>query len=161
MKNNLIVINSLIFLVIASCFQAGAHAQTAALESKTYQMQQDILLYINQYRIKHGRSALQMNNAISKEATLHSQDMAAHRVPFGHQGFAKRIKNLYAVIKQAHSGAENVAYNYKNAEIVVREWIKSPGHKKNIMGNYNLTGIGIAYDKKGKIYYTQIFIRTA
>ncbi|MEB3337507.1 MAG: hypothetical protein VKJ46_08605 [Leptolyngbyaceae bacterium] len=36
--------------------------------------------------------------------------------------------------------------------------MKSPGHLKNIKGQYNLTGIGIAKDSQGKYYFTQIFI---
>jgi len=38
-------------------------------------------------------------------------------------------------------------------------WLNSPGHKKNIEGNFTLTGIGYARDHKGNIYFTQIFSR--
>ncbi|STX51983.1 putative transporter [Legionella busanensis] len=160
MKNSQLLLHSLIFLILVSCFQAQAHTQTAPKETAVTQMQQDILFYINQYRIKHGLSPLKLNEVISAEATQHSKAMAAHQVPFGHQGFSTRIEHLYSAIKNAHGGAENVAYNYKTAKIVASEWIKSPGHRRNIIGNYNLTGIGIAYDNKGKIYYTQLFLRT-
>ncbi|WP_131781312.1 CAP domain-containing protein [Legionella gresilensis] len=160
MKNSQLLLHSLIFLILVSCFQAQAHTQTAPTQNSVTQMQQDILHYINQYRIKRGLGPLKINKVISVEATNHSQEMAAHQVPFGHQGFSKRIKHLYSAIKDARGGAENVAYNYKTAKIVVSEWIKSPGHRRNIVGNYNLTGIGIAYDKKGRIYYTQLFLRT-
>ncbi|MGQ3890037.1 CAP domain-containing protein [Legionella sp. CNM-1927-20] len=160
MKNSQLFIHSLIFLILVSCFQAQAHTQTVLAKSAVTQMQQDILHYINQYRIKRGLFPLKLNDSISAEATHHSQEMATHHVPFGHQGFSTRIKHLYSAIKDARGGAENVAYNYKTAKIVVDEWIKSPGHRRNIVGNYNLTGIGIAYDEKGKIYYTQLFIRT-
>jgi uncharacterized protein YkwD len=67
---------------------------------------------------------------------------------------------LYSQIKQCEGGAENVAYNYKNAQDVVRNWIASSGHRRNIEGNYNLTGIGLARDRRGKLYFTQIFLRT-
>ena len=56
------------------------------------------------------------------------------------------------------SGAENVAYGAETAEEVVRMWLKSPGHKKNIEGKYNYTGIGIARGRNGQLYYTQLFI---
>lgn len=131
-----------------------------AAKPSAMQMQQDIVSYLNQYRVKHGLRPLIINQAITTEATLHSQEMAKHQIPFGHDGFSKRIAHLYQVIKQANGGAENVAYNYKTAKIVAEGWLKSPGHRKNIMGNYHLTGVGIAYDEKGKIYYTQLFIRT-
>lgn len=118
-----------------------------------------ILKYVNEYRLKHGLRALQMNNLASEEARKHSSEMARHSVPFGHKDFDKRIKRLYREIKECQAGAENVAYNYKTAKIVVEQWLTSPGHRKNIMGNYNMTGVGIARDKAGKLYYTQIFLR--
>ena len=86
--------------------------------------------------------------------------MASHAVPFGHTGFNRRIAHLYHAIDNANAGAENVAYNYKTAKIVVDGWIHSPGHRKNIVGRYNLTGIGIVRDKAGKLYYTQLFVHT-
>ena len=123
--------------------------------------QKAILVYINQYRSKHHLKPLKMNNLMSAEAEKHSRDMANHAIPFGHKYFHKRIHRLFDQIKHCHAGAENIAYNYKDAKDVVRNWLTSPGHRRNIEGNYNLTGIGLARDKKGKIYYTQIFLRTS
>lgn len=122
-------------------------------------IEQDILLRINQYRQAHGLGALRMNSVISSEARQHSRDMANHKIPFGHEYFSDRIKRIYAHISQPRGGAENVAYNYKTATIVVNGWLKSPGHKRNIDGNYNLTGIGVVRDKQGRLYYTQMFVR--
>ncbi len=121
-------------------------------------IQKNILLYVNQYRLAHGLNALTLNANMSNEATRHSQDMANHKVPFGHTYFTDRIKRLYKQIEQCRGGAENVAYNYKDTKELVRQWIGSPGHRRNIEGHYNLTGIGIARDKNGKLYYTQMFI---
>ena len=123
-------------------------------------MPTDILRYINQYRQTQGLPALQMSAAVSQEAVRHSREMAIHEVPFGHTGFNQRIHRVYETITDAEAGAENVAYNYKTAKIVVDGWIKSPGHRRNIVGRYNLTGIGVVRDKAGKLYYTQLFVRT-
>ena len=146
-------------------FLSGALQPTFAAENNNNQnsdalIQQNILTYINQYRVKHHLNPLKLNSIISAEATKHSQDMATHRIPFGHQYFPERIKYLYAHIKQCRAGAENVAFNYKNTQELVKRWTLSPGHQRNIVGNYNLTGIGIARDKNGKIYYTQMFLRS-
>ena len=59
------------------------------------------------------------------------------------------------------AAAENVAYNsgYSDpATQAVQGWLKSTGHRQNLEGNYNLTGIGIAKNAKGEYYFTQIFI---
>jgi len=45
------------------------------------------------------------------------------------------------------------------AREVVDGWLHSPGHKRNIEGDFIFTGIGHARDKKGDIYFTQIFSR--
>ena len=123
-------------------------------------IQNAILVHINKYRHHHGLSPLKMDNKIVAVARQHSMDMATHKVPFGHKYFTKRIAKLHAQIKNSGAGAENVAYNYKDANTVVQQWILSPGHKRNIVGNYNLTGIGVVRDQHGKLYYTQIFLRT-
>ncbi|OCH97199.1 SCP-like extracellular [Legionella jamestowniensis] len=131
--------------------------QSSAIGSS---MQKGILLYVNEYRAKKGLKPLKMNNLISKEAEIHSREMAMHKIGFGHKDFNKRIKRIYTEIQDCRGGAENVAYNYKDAQDVVKNWLTSPGHRRNILGNYNLTGIGLARDSRGKIYFTQIFLRT-
>ena len=130
-----------------------------AIANTDASMQKEILYHINKYRITHGMSMLKMNNLITQEATAHSRDMAQHKMPFGHLKYEQRMGRLFKAIEHSNGGAENVAYNYKTAEIVVKEWIKSPGHRQNIRGSYNLTGIGIARDERGRIYYTQMFVR--
>lgn len=147
------LLGALILMCIWTTSQAKPQAETDA------EMPILILQHINTYRTSHGLQALKMDPVISLEAKKHSLDMATHRLGFGHDYFNDRIKHIYARVPHCRGGAENVAYNYKNAAHVVREWIKSPGHKRNIDGRYNLTGIGIARDLKGKIYFTQMFIR--
>lgn len=141
-----------IFIAMVTCY--NSNATDAA-------MPQAILKHINAYRLSHHLTPLKMNAYMSLEAQQHSQDMARHRQGFGHTGFKKRIHRCFAQFHRDSygPGAENVAYNYKTAAIVVSEWLKSPGHLANIRGNYNETGIGIARDANGKIYYTEIFLR--
>ncbi|HAT1882312.1 TPA: CAP domain-containing protein [Legionella pneumophila] len=159
---NLIKIKSITLLgILVHCFLFPAYAapQPKSTVNDTA-IQNEILVYINNYRQQHGLAPLKMDNRIVKEAKIHSMDMAKHAIPFGHKYFKKRIDKLHTQIKNSNAGAENVAYNYKNAQDVVKNWLRSPGHKRNIVGNYDLTGIGIARDEKGKIYFTQIFLKT-
>ncbi len=125
-----------------------------------FYMQQDVLKYVNKYRATKGLKALKFNEYANIEAEKHSRAMAAHKVPFGHHGFSNRFSRLRHEVKDVRGGAENVAFNYKTPKIVVENWIKSPGHRKNILGDYNLTGIGLARDKQGRLYYTQMFLKT-
>lgn len=121
-------------------------------------MEDDILTLINRYRAKYGLQALKMNNTISDAARRHSKDMASGSIPFGHDGFDERTNKLIKQLSPADAAAENVAYGAETAQEVVNMWLHSKGHRKNIMGNYNLTGIGIAEGRDGTYYFTQIFI---
>lgn len=131
--------------ITASAFRAG--------------MEDDILKYINAYRRKKGLRPLVMNATISAEAQKHSENMAARRTSFGHNGFQGRMKRITSspAINGASGVAENVALGSTTAKEVVDNWLKSPMHRQNIVGDYNLTGIGVAADKKGTLYFTQIF----
>lgn len=151
----------ILFIIIACLCLQNADATTVIHPSINDEASVvDIVHYVNKYRISHGLPALILNPIISKEAKIHSLDMAKHRIPFGHDHFNARIQRLFKqVTPNVKSGAENVAYNYKDIQELVRQWIKSPGHRRNIVGNYRLTGVGIARDEQGKKYYTQIFLR--
>lgn len=156
LKTQIIILSSIVFNLIPYTYATTAPKHI----NSTTAIQDTVLLHINEYRQQHGLSKLKIDNHIVVQAKQHSLDMANHRMSFGHKYFPQRIAKLRSQIKNYNGGAENIAYNYKNGREVVKQWIRSPGHKKNILGNYNLTGIGVVRDKQGKLYYTQIFIRT-
>jgi uncharacterized protein YkwD len=147
-----------IFYKLNLCFilLAGSHARNR--ESNFETMESDILKYVNEDRIAHGLSSLQMNSLESSLAAKHSLDMSVGKVKFGHDGFNTRAKTIQKTLGSTEVG-ENVAEGAMTAREVVDGWLHSPGHKKNIEGNFTLTGIGYAIDKKGDIYFTQIFSR--
>lgn len=148
----------LLALAISLSFSWSTFAKTATPHDAV--TPQNILYYVNVYRAKHHLSPLKLNEIASQEAVQHSRDMANKSVPFGHTQFNQRIKHLYKKFEPCRGGAENVAFYKLNAKKLVDAWIASPGHRRNIEGNYNVTGIGIAHGKPGWAYYTQIFVRT-
>jgi uncharacterized protein YkwD len=154
---------SLFALILVNSFSACAQKATITYSNSrdidTKEMDKSILYYINEYRGSIGLSALQMISEATVQATEHSIEMANRTTAFGHNGFDERIDNIVKKIGFVHASAENVAYGKLTAKEVVDLWLNSPGHKKNIEGNYALTGIGIAKDADGLIFYTQIFLR--
>ena len=120
-------------------------------------MSADILRYVNEYRHSKHLPALQPNSFISSVALGHSRDMLTGKTPFGHDGFRDRIDRIRKHLGPIHVAAENVASGPMGAREVVDGWLHSPGHRRNIEGNFRLTGIGLAYGRKGMIYFTQIF----
>jgi len=114
---------------------------------------------VNEYRHKKGLAPLQANSFLSSVALEHSRDMLTGKTPFGHEGFHERIDRIRKRLGPVHVAAENVASGPMSAREVVDGWLHSAGHRKNIEGNFKLTGIGLAKRRDGMVYFTQIFMR--
>jgi uncharacterized protein YkwD len=87
--------------------------------------------------------------------------MAAKTVPFSHQGFEQRVRQIGQTIPYQRA-AENVAVNqgYQDAaQVAVGGWRQSPAHHKNMVGDFDLTGVGVAVSSQGEYYFTQIFLK--
>jgi uncharacterized protein YkwD len=155
-NNNMrILTKTLIGAIALSSFLVKATAQS----SDPYMaMENEVLQLVNQHRTDMGLQPLQMDTLITTAALQHSVDMANGTVPFGHDGFDERTGGIMSKIKPSNAAAENVALGDTSAAEAVDLWLHSPGHKKNIEGNYNLTGIGIVKSPSGDLYFTQIFI---
>lgn len=130
-------------------------------EATLTDIESQIYRKVNRYRDSLGLSPLTLDRSISRQAKIHSQRIAAGIVPFGHAGFDRRAK-VISTATPYRTIAENVAVNrgYDDpAEITVQGWIESEGHRQNMAGNFDTTGIGVAIDGEGKLYFTQIFLR--
>jgi uncharacterized protein YkwD len=144
-------------LCCLSLFAPPAPAQSRRASPSS--MSADILRYVNQHRRSIGLPALKPSSFISSVALGHSRDMLSGKTPFGHDGFHDRINMIKRRIGNMRVAAENVASGPMSAREVVDGWLHSPGHRRNIEGDFRLTGIGLAGGSNGMIYFTQIFIR--
>jgi uncharacterized protein YkwD len=139
--------------VVRAAGTAHGTSANAALERAAYDQ-------VNGHRRARGLAPLALDPRISQEARLHSLAMADGRTPLGHDGFADRVDALSRVMTCRRS-AENVASNkgYSDpASEAVRGWLKSRAHRENIEGPYGLTGIGVARNTAGEVFFTQIFV---
>jgi uncharacterized protein YkwD len=121
-----------------------------------------ILNRVNNYRKSQNLPPLTLDPVISAQAKIHSEEMA-RAGKIGHEGFNDRVQSVAKEIVY-RSAAENVGYSVGYAQpdaIAVEDWINSPGHQKNMVGRYDLTGIGMARNAQGETYFTQIFVRKA
>lgn len=146
-------------LLLFSFLSCSAQRTVSQKNSPTLVM--DVVKETNQFRKLNGLPALIAKDELNKIAQKHSLDMASGRVAFSHAGFEDRSKKAAKIITGNKGGfrfAENVAYGSKTAKEVLNGWENSPGHRKNIMGTYRYIGVGIAADKKGTLYFTQIFV---
>ncbi|MGN6542438.1 MAG: CAP domain-containing protein, partial [Ginsengibacter sp.] len=49
------------------------------------------------------------------------------------------------------------AFGPTSGKQVVDMWKSSPGHRQNLLGRFKYIGVGIAKNRNGRIYYTQVF----
>ncbi len=152
--------------VLSICFLFGFRNQFITqmsadkMQSQSdMQIAADIFRLINAHRAALGLKPLELSHAASSVAAAHSNNMASGKTAFGHDGFQKRIKAIAGQAGFITASGENVAYGAMGAKEVVDTWLHSPEHKRNIEGDYSLTGIGVAKGKRGVIYFTEIFTR--
>ena len=112
----------------------------------------------NAYRKSMGKSGLPRHAGLDAMAKRHSQAMLA-RGKRNHDGFGSRSDES-AVRYGMGAVAENVLDwhgSAPSAGAMMRVWIDSSGHRKNLQGEWSATGIGVARDDQGGTWATQIF----
>ncbi|MFJ7073688.1 CAP domain-containing protein [Streptomyces sp. NPDC098781] len=141
---------------------ASAAPTSAPASAAATSMQKAVVKLTNVERRKAGCAALKPRPALHKAAQRHSADMAEHNF-VGHIG--SRGSTIVDRVEAAgYTGwsalAENVAAGQVTAAGVVKSWMRSPGHRANIL-NCSLKHIGVGYVKKSGsadgTYWTQNF----
>jgi uncharacterized protein YkwD len=119
----------------------------------------EVLAIVNSERTAVGCSGLTVDSRLAAAARAHSTDMAtrdyfSHTTPEG-VTFDQRITNAGYRWSRV---AENIAYGQRNPAAVMEAWMRSTGHRENIL-NCRLTqiGVGLAYDPDNRPYWTQDF----
>lgn len=132
-------------------------------EEEILNLEDRLTALINQVRIEHGLSELGAKEDLAELARNHSRNMAAGRCNFGHDGFQDRWNQILK-LGSYRSAGENVAYSYLVEDhllVALDGWMKSSGHRDNILGDFNTTGIGIAFSQEGRCYITQLFAKSS
>ncbi|AOP48200.1 CAP domain-containing protein [Streptomyces lydicus] len=115
-----------------------------------------ILELVNNERAKAGCSPLTLNAKLTKAAQDHSKDMASHG-NMSHTGSDGSDPGARITRAGYHWSAygENIAYGYSSPESVMKGWMASPGHKRNILDcSFKEIGVGLAQPGD---YWTQDF----
>lgn len=102
---------------------------------------------INAFRRANGRNALHISHTLSAMAHAHASSMAA-RQHLDHDGFYQRI----GTSRGAH--AENVAFGCPDIGCAIRMWIRSNGHRANMLRkDVSAYGIASASGANGQRYW--------
>lgn len=142
--------------IVAFAITLMPTASTASARSDSARSAWDDSLHrlTNVARANHDRSELKFGRCLDRFAQRQARRMADAEEMY-HQ-------NLRTVLKKCKARAvgENVAYGYASPAKNIRAWMKSPGHRRNILSrSYTRLGIGVAFSKNGNAYTAQVFGR--
>jgi len=127
--------------------------------------EQEVLKLTNEFRKKNNLKALVLDNNLGKAARDYSKTMAtgdffAHTGKDGSRPWDRAEKAGY----ETRFVGENIAAGYRTPKAVVDGWIKSPGHRANMLNSqYNEIGLGYHFlqNDTGSVnyssYWTQLF----
>lgn len=120
-------------------------------EYKTYEVLLD--LHNKQRKLKK-LNALQLDPYLSQYAKNHS-DWMANKNRLKHSDIGMLLEK--SIGKYSLVG-ENIAWNYQTEQKVMDAWMKSSGHRANIMKkSFDKVGFGISYNSKGQPYWCACF----
>jgi len=149
--------------------------QEPRLDSKTYTLERLIFKKVNQERRRSGLKALRWSPLLTDVARRHSLDMAdngffSHKNSRGEDLAVRARKGGIAITGGQIGenigmipGSNAIGYGYTGslkdiATAMVSTWMKSPGHRANILNaDYSFTGVGVAHDGRETYYITQDF----
>ena len=128
----------------------------------TTSQENEVARLVNAERAKAGLPALKINWQLSRVARYKSADMA-ERGYFSHYSptYGTPFHMMENFGLRFSAAGENIAYGQRTPAEVMRDWMNSPGHRNNIMSrSYTEIGVGLAKNKNGVCYWTQMFMKT-
>lgn len=115
---------------------------------------------MNQDRIANGLSALPLDAELCRLARLKSEDMRNNNY-FAHESptYGRAADMLKAFGYSYKAVGENIAH-HATVEKSEAAFMSSDGHRRNILSSsWAKVGIGVAIDRNGFVYLTQLFVR--
>lgn len=140
-------------VIYSECFKPGC------LKQKSYELR--IIKLVNAVRKKAGLSPLKIDSNLTRAAREKSKDMADNNY-FSHDSptYGTPQEMIKSFGFSCRWSGENIASGFPSPEMTFKEWLKSPGHRFNILKpEYTHTGVGYFYLYQGtfKHYWTQEF----
>lgn len=137
-----------------------APTQQQSEQTSLNQFELRVVELTNAERAKAGLAPLKVSEELSKVARVKSADMRDKNY-FSHQ--SPTYGSPFDMMKQFgityRTAGENIAAGQQTPEAVVKAWMNSDGHRKNIMNpNFNHIGVGYASGGTYGHYWTQQFI---
>lgn len=132
-----------------------AAADKAKPDSEKTRM--ELLKLHNKERRDDGKKPLALNAKLSAAAQSYA-DYLAKSGKFSHTAKGTMSSRVKDAGYKPKAVGENIAVGQSSVPSVVKSWLHSEGHKKNILSkSYTEVGFGIARDKKGRLLWVTDF----
>jgi uncharacterized protein YkwD len=113
---------------------------------------------VNRERKNRGLFPLDRNPDLEREAANYAYRMATSRTLSHDLGGSFQQRTEAWQVGLFGSAAENIAAGQRTAEEAVSAWMNSPPHRQNLLGDFRKTGVGVAVDGSGKVWWCQDFV---
>jgi uncharacterized protein YkwD len=141
----------LVCLILLGC---NTHNFLTSFIEENFKKEQISLLELhNKERASRGYKTLILDEKLCEYAQAHAKKMAKTG-----DLYHSSMNNLQKVNEDANWVAENIAWGQTSEQDVVISWMKSTGHRWNILGSgFKRVGFGLAKDSKDRIYWCAVF----
>lgn len=150
-----------IFGLLVSAIQGNETAQAFLSNlpaNRITKEEAEIVKLTNRKRKKRGLKLLKINSQLVCLARKQSASMA-HNNQLSHTVNGKTLAHRIEKSRYPYRYiGENVARSKRSPPHVIKMWMKSEGHRVNILNpNFREIGIGIIQAKNGDKYFTQVY----
>lgn len=140
---------------------APARAPLATKPQSLDTMAREVVYLVNLERLQHKLPPLRVNTKLVADARLQAEQIAQTGV-LDHYILAAAYPT--PIVRAEAAGyawnalGENLALGYSDASSAVAAWMRSPGHRANILAHgYVETGVVLAPDARGRLIFVQTF----
>lgn len=150
---------TILAMVPAVLLGIAAVASPASAAAAPWQtLQSDVVRWTNHERAKAGCRPVRVDARLVRAGRDHSAWMS-RTGKFSHVG---RSGSTFAGRGRAAGYtaplSENLAWGYRSGTATVNAWMRSTGHRANLLNcAAKAVGVGVVYAADGTPYYTQIF----
>ena len=156
------ICSTLVLCCVMTATWAPAQDSSASKSGQPTANERTVFELTNRERKNAKLPALKLNMLLCKVARQHSQNMARQgKMEHILDGKKPSDRGRAAGYKFMRIG-ENIAMGEPEVPLpdLMKAWMDSKGHRANILHTeYTEIGIGIAADKDGQLFYTQLFAR--
>jgi uncharacterized protein YkwD len=119
---------------------------------------EEVIKAHNKLRAAAKLPPLELSTKLQAAAEKHAKDMASHgkMTHTGSDG-SSSIERIVATGYKYRRAGENVAAGYFTTDGLMKGWMESPHHKRNILGSFSQIGVACATGENGKRYWCVTF----